>query len=780
MTNRFVKRTAAFLRTYPLWIFSLLVVSLFLRLYEHYGMAFQLPATNTGYTFLSGWLNDTGFALSFCFFLFPFVFLFWWWKPGAALVFFTAAGSVFILIAGALSRYYLTTKTLLGTDLFGYSLTDIKTTVSSSTSFAAADVLPLLLLAFFVAFLQWMRKRSLQLPSWLTVGLLTTGFICTFFFNGFAGQKSTPSELLSLNKCAYFLTTNLVAQKQSGVTYQFEGYPLLRADSSTDALSPYFNLQGEKPNIVFLIVEGLGRDFTGPLASYGGFTPFLDSLSGQGLYWTNFLSSAGRSFEGLPSILASLPYGQNGFSEMGQSMPAHLSLISLLKRNGYRTHFFYGGNANFDYQDVFLERQGIDFMLDENKFGPGYNRNFGSKYSWGYADGDVYKRSLEVLAGGPAQPLLNIYFTLSTHEPFAVPGEPFYEQKINAQLDKLPPSEQERYAPYKDVWKGLLYSDESIRSFFSAYAKRADFANTIFIITGDHRLIPVQEQNALSRYHVPLLIYSPLLKHSAKFPALSSHLDIVPSLVQLLRHHPDMNFPSQVHWMGKGLDTAKTFHEGYEMPFMRNKNQMEDYVLGNTFLAGKQLYRIKNNLQLEPFTNQTIQLRLEAKLDSFRQLNQYVCSQNKLLKSSSEFAPAAGNTNLFSPLEKKQIDSLSGGFKEPDTLFARARRLAFTGMYPPARLLCRRILEDSPNYHDVRVLYGRTYAWEKNFVLAMPAFAEVIRRNPSFEDAYLAWIDAETWAGKKDSALLLAEKALHVLPGSKPLKEKQVKLLASK
>jgi hypothetical protein len=83
------------------------------------------------------------------------------------------------------------------------------------------------------------------------------------------------------------------------------------------------------------------------------------------------------------------------------------------------------------------------------------------------------------------------------------------------------------------------------------------------------------------------------------------------------------------------------------------------------------------------------------------------------------------------------------------TAFDRARRLAFSGAYEPARLLCRKVLAGSSNYHDVRVLYGRTFAWEKNHKEAVEAFAVVLRRKPEYEGAYLAWIDAATWAGKK-------------------------------
>ncbi len=114
-------------------------------------------------------------------------------------------------------------------------------------------------------------------------------------------------------------------------------------------------------------------------------------------------------------------------------------------------------------------------------------------------------------------------------------------------------------------------------------------------------------------------------------------------------------------------------------------------------------------------------------------------------------------------------------------MFFRAlEHISIAGNYKPARLLCRMVLAGSPNYHDVRVLYGRTYAWDKQFATAAAAFEEVIRRDPAFEDAYLAWIDTELWAGKKDSAALVAKAGLKILPNGQNLKEKWAKMLASK
>src|SRR5205085_4463090 len=115
-----------------------------------------------------------------------------------------------------------------------------------------------------------------------------------------------------------------------------KNYPFLHTiDTSSDVLSPLFNKQQAPPNLVFIVVEGLGRAFSNKDAYLGSFTPFLDSLSDKSLYWSNFLSAGGRTFAMLPSVFGSLPYGKNGFTELGDHMPKHVSLFSVLKQNGY-------------------------------------------------------------------------------------------------------------------------------------------------------------------------------------------------------------------------------------------------------------------------------------------------------------------------------------------------------------------------------------------------------------------------------------------------------------
>ena len=104
----------------------------------------------------------------------------------------------------------------------------------------------------------------------------------------------------------------------------------------------------EKPNIVFIIVESLGGEFAGNGNQWSGFTPFLDSIIEKSLYWKNGLSLSGRTFGIMPSLLGSLPPGRQGFMSEGPVYPDHLTLISILKDQGYHTSHFSGFDTYFD------------------------------------------------------------------------------------------------------------------------------------------------------------------------------------------------------------------------------------------------------------------------------------------------------------------------------------------------------------------------------------------------------------------------------------------------
>jgi hypothetical protein len=60
---------------------------------------------------------------------------------------------------------------------------------------------------------------------------------------------------------------------------------------------------------------------------------------------------------GIPSILGSLPFGKSGFNDLGNNMPVNNSLIGIMKRAGYHTAFYYGGDSKFDNMKLFLQKK---------------------------------------------------------------------------------------------------------------------------------------------------------------------------------------------------------------------------------------------------------------------------------------------------------------------------------------------------------------------------------------------------------------------------------------
>jgi len=103
--------------------------------------------------------------------------------------------------------------------------------------------------------------------------------------------------------------------------------------------------------------------------------------------------------------------------------------------------------------------------------------------------------------------------------------------------------------------------------------------------------------------------------------------------------------------------------------------------------------------------------------------------------------------------------------------------LAFDGEYGGARIIARRLLDQNPDFHDVRTLLGRTYSWSRQFVSARGHFEEVLRRDSSYVDAYAALADTELWAGRSGAALDILNEGLSVHPDHPALLARKVRVL---
>ena len=169
------------------------------------------------------------------------------------------------------------------------------------------------------------------------------------------GQSSIPGQ-----------ESDILTYQKNNPGFSFFGttFPLLHEENTRDVLGGNFSFSGQKPNLVFIIIESMSPSFFNVNPAYGNFMPFLDSLSSKSLYWTDFLGTSDRTFNVLPAIFGSLPWSDGSFLNPAIQPIYHMSMIRYLDRNGYKTSFFYGGDPDFNNMRYFFKREDGDYVLD--------------------------------------------------------------------------------------------------------------------------------------------------------------------------------------------------------------------------------------------------------------------------------------------------------------------------------------------------------------------------------------------------------------------------------
>jgi len=663
MIDRFKSATLVFIQLALVLLAALFLIRIFEILLN--GFTHEFPQKGASFVFWA-LLGDVVFWFKGLFLEYIFFVLLAQSSLKLSKVLFKIFIILMIIIQIGLVQYFNTSLVPLGADLYGYSIADIKQTVGASSGLGIQLVVSFILLVALVLVALKFLPGKIQLPFWAAVIFpgLSLFFLVTGVLQLMRGRpfQSDFDNNLVLNKTDYFFVSSYLHfyppdeesdiyadayigdygdTKTVGTSFKYTGgseFPFLHEVSDQDVLSSFFNLSPSRPNIVIILVEGLGRAFTNEGAYLGNFTPFLDSLSGKSLYWKNFLSEGGRTFAVLPSLMASLPFSKNGFLELGDKMPPHASLYSLLKFNGYTTSFYYGGDASFDNMSLFLKKNHVDELRDIQSFPGGYVKLPAvNGFTWGYNDKELFRHYLATRADEESKsPELNVILTVASHNPFLVNDQPEYVSKFEQRMDELgfENPKKDTYRNYKLQYSSIMYTDDALRSFFQECKKRKDFANTIFVITGDHRMPEIPMSSKIDRYHVPLIIYSPLLKRNAQFASVSTHFDIVPSLLSFLKASFKLKVPDQASWMGEGLDTARNFRNVHQYPLIQTKTDIIDFIMGEYHLNGSSLYKMGPDLQEESVEDQPIYKRLKNAFDHFKRRNAGIGNRAGILPDS--------------------------------------------------------------------------------------------------------------------------------------------------
>lgn len=685
-----------FFKQYSAIAFSLLITLCLIRVYEYFSIASKSFVAHSYRFELEGLLYDIWLWLIYCFVFFIPFFLLYRIKEKIATVTFHVINIILIICYIALIITFSERNTPFDHELFTRNGNDSMVTVKQMMTGGFKVYSPFVLYTVFYFFIYYKVFNKIKIPQALLwpAGLFSLASVALIKYSNPSPSwfRQNAAYYLTSNKLCYWLqdtyryfTTknNYVVHKlnnkeleaavdlyQQNQPFEFTSkeFPLLHKNNEPDVLGNFFNFKKEKPNIVILVVEGLSRDFSGENAYAGSFTPFLDSLSKKSLVWDNFLSTAPGTFAAHPSISGSLPYAKNGFSIMNV-MPDHLSLIKILKANGYYTNFMIGFNPDFDNMGGYIRLQGTDFIL--SRYPAKYKEMGVGKEGWsmGYPDDALYSRSFEVLDSINKKPYLSIYHTGTTHMPYLFEQSPIYSALFDKKIKTMKVSAdiKRTLKETKEVLLTFMFSDDCLKKFFEDYSKRTEYDNTIFFIVGDHHIGSFPSTGDIDDYHVPFIIYSPMLKKSQRFLSVNSHLNITPTILAMMNKNFSLNYwPEEVHWMGSVMDTCTSFRNIHSMPFMWWSRDINDYLYKDYFLSEDQLYKLTPDLLEEKYENDSLKNYITRLRENFKVINSYVCENNKIYPGEKNFLP--GNKKLleeFSDTSSKLFFSRS-----PDTSLA--------------------------------------------------------------------------------------------------------------
>jgi hypothetical protein len=247
----------------------------------------------------------------------------------------------------------------------------------------------------------------------------------------------------------------------------------------------------------------------------------------------------------------------------------------------------------------------------------------------------MFTKSFDKLNADPIdtnKPLFNLFVTVSSHQVFDNnPFDAAYKKTLKI-VSQLSDDKRKKEEKRINVSTLFVYLDMCLQQFFNDYKKRADFDNTIFIITGDHAS-GLKQQNDLSAFHVPLLIWSPMLTKSQKFESVVSHNDIAPTVCALLKQNFLMQMPEHVHWIGDQLNNNIDFQSKQKTMLVNYGVGPVKFIYNNYYFDGS-LYEINDNLSPSALTNDSLKNLLQHKFDIFKYIHRYVYFNDKLTRNA--------------------------------------------------------------------------------------------------------------------------------------------------
>ena len=296
---------------------------------------------------------------------------------------------------------------------------------------------------------------------------------------------------------------------------------------------------GLRPNIVFLLLEGVRSEELGAWGGLKGLSPHLDDLARHGVRVDRALSPGTHTPEGELALWYGLLASPHSLILTEEPDLPRDGLPEILARAGWKSFLWiHDGDQTFYRRDRFYTARGFR-LIDGRDFDPREPRT-----NWGYSDKALMRAAVRAF-DRLEEPFAAMALTVSNHHPFQVPEDastPF-EPPETARGGIVSGLGLSRALGLHTgpMLKTIHYTDEAIGLFFERARSRPWFQRTIFVISGDHGLpiaplggTPTPHHFASLRHQVPLVFFSPLFAGGIALEGPASLADVPATLLGFL------------------------------------------------------------------------------------------------------------------------------------------------------------------------------------------------------------------------------------------------------
>lgn len=280
-------------------------------------------------------------------------------------------------------------------------------------------------------------------------------------------------------------------------------------------------------------------------------------------YLKNFLPAGNISRPSIVSLMSGIYDAQLELNEMesfwqGQTIT---SFAGQMKKLGYRTIYWYGGNASNGNFNHFGHAQGFDEVRSATDFcGSDAPRTWVGIYDHVFLTEAA--KQMETIE----EPTFHFVYTTSNHGPYKIPmevlgGNP--DEMLKDVGEDIRGNEERRKA-----FSTARYADQAVQSFIKEIQTR--FPDALILYTGDHSNLygDLSNSSLVPRDYMYRELYcTPLLVHHREIPqnlfgknTIGTHLNIMPTVLEMIAPRGFMYYslyPSLTLPQPAGLVTPK-------------------------------------------------------------------------------------------------------------------------------------------------------------------------------------------------------------------------------